>query len=161
MNAARIILGIDPGLQKTGWGIVAAAGSKLSCLGSGTIKTPKEVDALRLHYIQTELNAIISQFQPTDIAVEEVYVNNNARTSLKLGQARGVALLVGAQNGLNVAEYTPLLIKKSVVGYGRAEKGQVGHMVNLILPTAKPDTEDAADALACAITHAHHGHLPK
>lgn len=157
MHNTNIILGIDPGLNKTGWGVIAAVGNKLSCLGSGTIITKKstEGDAPRLAIINTKLTAIIAQFQPTSMAIEEVYVNNNARTSLKLGQARGVSMLTGAQNGLVVAEYTPLLVKKSVVGYGRADKNQIGHMVNLLLPTAKPNSEDAADALAVAITHAH------
>jgi len=156
VQAGRIILGIDPGLNNTGWGVIASAGNRLSCLGSGTIKTKSSTpDAERLNHIHTELLKIIAQFQPTEVSVEEVFVNNNARTSLKLGQARGVALLVGAQHNLNVAEYTALQVKKSVVGYGRAEKGQIGHMVKLLLPTSTPNSEDAADALAIAITHAH------
>lgn len=161
MNTPRVILGIDPGLNKTGWGIISSIGSKITCQASGTIKTASlkkegEGDAKRLAVIAEHIQKIITQYQPTDMAVEEVFVNNNARTSLKLGQARGVALLCGAQSSLTVAEYTPLQVKKSVVGYGRAEKGQIGHMISLLLPTAKPDSEDAADALAVAITHAHH-----
>lgn len=158
---AHIILGIDPGLNKTGWGVITSAGSRISCLGSGTIKTkPKTPDAERLNHIHTELLKVITQFQPTQVAVEEVFVNTNARSSLKLGQARGIALLVGAEKTLPVAEYTALQVKKSVVGYGRAEKEQIGHMIKLLLPTAKPDSEDAADALAVAITHAHNVSSP-
>ena len=156
---SQTILGIDPGLHKTGWGVIAVAGNALSCLGCGTIKTnPKSPPAERLSLIFTEISAVIKAYQPTCMAVEEVYVNNNARTSLKLGQARGVAMLAGAMGGFEVAEYTPLQVKKSVVGYGKADKTQVGHMVNVLLPTAKPESEDAADALAVAITHGHISH---
>ena len=156
MTNSKIILGIDPGLGNTGWGVVRAEGNSLSFLAGGVIKTnAKEPSNHRLAHIHNELLGIIKQYQPTAAAVEEVFVNSNARTSLKLGQARGIALLVPSLSGLDVAEYTPLQVKKAVVGYGRADKSQVGTMVKMLLPTATFSSEDTADALAVAICHAH------
>lgn len=152
----RIILGVDPGLHKTGWGIVRSEGSRLSYIAGGTIKTnPKDEGSKRLCVIYNALRDVLEKYQPTDVAVEEVYVNDNARTSLKLGQARGVPLLVAGLAGLACAEYTPASVKKAIVGTGRADKNQIGYMIKMLLPTAKPDSEDAADALAVAICHAH------
>lgn len=150
------ILGIDPALGTSGWGIIDVSGSSLSFVSGGVIRTrAKDTDPVRLKTIHDGLHQIIEQFSPTHMAVEETYVNSNARTSLKLGQARGVPLLLGALYGLEIGEYTPLQIKKSVVGYGRAEKEQVKAMVQQILPTACFSTLDTADALAVAICHAH------
>lgn len=150
------ILGIDPALGVSGWGVVDVSGASLSFVSGGVIRTnAKDTDSIRLKTIHDGLHQIIEQFSPTHMAVEETYVNSNARTSLKLGQARGVPLLLGALYGMEVGEYTPLQIKKSVVGYGRAEKQQVKAMVKQILPTACFSTLDTADALAVAICHAH------
>ncbi len=152
----RIILGIDPGLHKTGWGIIIAKGNNLSFKACGTIKTnPKDPTPQRLAIINEGLKQVLETYKPNTAAVEEVFVNNNARTSLKLGQARGVCLLTPYQFGIDVEEYTPTQIKKSLVGTGRASKDQIGYMVKVLLPAARPDSEDAADALAIAITHAH------
>ena len=152
----RLILGVVPGLHKTGWGIIRAVGNRLSYITGGTIKTnPKHAGSDRLCVIYNGLSEILDTYKPTDVAVEEVYVNENARSSLKLGQARGVPLLVAGLAGLQCAEYTPAAVKKAIVGTGRADKNQIGYMVKMLLPTAKPDSEDAADALAVAICHAH------
>ena len=149
------ILGIDPGLNNTGWGVITSEGNSLSFVAGGVIKTsPKQSDSERLKVIHDGLADVIAKHKPTAAAVEEVFVNSNAKTSLKLGQARGIALLVPGMNGLDVGEYTPLKIKKAVVGYGRADKNQVGHMIKILLPTAKITSEDTADALAVAICHA-------
>lgn len=156
MSDARIILGIDPGLNHTGWGIIRQVGNQLSFIAAGVINTkPKTPDAQRLAHIHNELSGVIAEFKPESVAVEEVFVNNNARSSLKLGQARGIALLCGALTGCEVAEYAALKIKQAVVGYGRADKTQVSHMVKVLLPTAQITKADMADALAVAITHAH------
>lgn len=153
----RRILGIDPGLARTGWGVIEAEGNRLSFIAGGTITSnAKLAMAERLRRLHDGLQEVLSTYQPTHAAVEEVFVNDNAKTSLILGQARGMALLVPALSGLEVAEYTPLLVKKSVVGYGRAEKDQVAHMVKILLPTAQLEGVDMADALAVAICHSHH-----
>ena len=153
----RIILGIDPGLQHTGWGVVRMEGNRLTYVASGTIHTKTaDATATRLAALCAGLQQVLGNFSPTDAAVEEVVVNVNARSSLKLGQARGVCLLIPAQAGLNVGEYTPTKVKKALVGTGGAGKEQVAHMVKVLLPQATPDTADAADALAVAICHAHH-----
>lgn len=150
------VLGVDPGLEKTGWGVIEAEGNRLSFIAAGTIITKKTDDgAQRLKEIFDALTAIVQHHKPTTTAVEEVFVNNNARSSLKLGQARGMALLVPALHGLAVAEYSAATIKKAVVGTGKAEKEQVGHMVKVLLPRATLQTADTADALAVAICHAH------
>ncbi|MDD9912693.1 MAG: crossover junction endodeoxyribonuclease RuvC [Alphaproteobacteria bacterium] len=152
----QTILGIDPGLAKTGWGLIQTEGSNLQYIACGTIKTKASLpNPQRLKQLYEGLKDIVNQYHPMAAAVEEVYVNNNARSSLSLGQARGIALLVPTQAGLEVMEYTPSEVKQSLVGTGRADKTQIGFMVKTLLPTAKPETEDAADALAIAITHAH------
>ncbi|NNF77276.1 MAG: crossover junction endodeoxyribonuclease RuvC [Rhizobiales bacterium] len=151
------IIGIDPGLRRTGWGIIASEGSRLSHIANGTLKTEASASlAERLVQIHTQLSAVLSEWMPDEAAVEETFVNKDARATLKLGQARGIALLVPASAGLLVAEYAPNMVKKSVVGAGHAHKDQIGAMVNILLPRCTPDSADAADALAVAITHANH-----
>lgn len=155
-NAIRI-LGLDPGLRRTGWGVIDAVGSRLAYVACGTILPPESAPmGARLAFLHAGLMDILARFAPAEAAVEETFVNMNPSSTLKLGQARGVVLLAPAQKGLPVAEYAPLLVKKSVVGAGRAEKGQVRMMIGVLLPRAAPETEDAADALAVAVTHAHH-----
>lgn len=151
------IIGIDPGLQRTGWGIIDAVGNKLTHISHGVIATQAGQDtAARLVRIFEELTQMIALWQPTDAAVEETFVNRNAASSLKLGLARGVAMLAPAKAGLGVAEYPATLVKKSVVGSGHAEKEQVQMMIKTLLPGVEASS-DAADALAVAICHAHHG----
>ncbi len=152
-----VILGIDPGLQHTGWGVVRQQGSQLSYIAGGVISTtPKTPDDARLAEIANGLAEVVQQYQPNGAAVEEVFLNVNPKTTLKLGQARGVCLMVPRQHGLQVAEYSARLVKQSVVGTGAASKEQVQHMVKILLPTASWKKADTADALAVAITHAHH-----
>ena len=152
------VLGIDPGLQITGWGIIDVQGSHLSYVDSGVIRTERGLeDALRLSFIHSELKKIISQYDPDTAGVEETFVSNNAASALKLGQARGVALMTPALMGLQVGEYAPNKIKKSVVGAGHADKKQIQKMVSVLLPASGKCSADEADALAIAITHAHHG----
>ncbi len=149
------ILGIDPGLRRTGWGLVAMRGNALSFLASGTIKAPLDGElAHRLVALHAALGEIVREWTPDEAAVEQTFVNNNASSTLKLGQARGIALLVPAQAGLSVAEYAPNAVKKAVVGVGHAEKAQIRAMVRVLLPRATFDSDDAADALAIAICHA-------
>lgn len=152
-----IILGIDPGLGKTGWGVIASEGNKLSFLASGTIKTNvTEPLAARLAKIHCELMAVIEQWKPDSAAVEETFINENAASALKLGQARGVALCIPAICGITVAEYGANKVKKSVTGSGHAQKDQIGAMIKMLLPKAGTLPADEADALAVAICHAHH-----
>jgi crossover junction endodeoxyribonuclease RuvC len=151
------ILGIDPGLRKTGWGIIEQDGSKLRFLACGAVVSDdKAALSERLKQLHEGLQEIVAAYAPDEAAVEETFVNKDARATLKLGQARGVALLVPALNGLSVAEYAPNLVKKTVVGTGHADKDQIHVMVKMLLPKADPATPDAADALAIAITHAQH-----
>lgn len=151
------ILGLDPGLRRTGWGIVESAGNRLRHVAHGVIlPDAKASSAARLTQIYHGLEAVLARHAPDAAAVEEIFVNKNPASTLKLGQARGVALLVPALRGIAVAEYSANLVKKSVVGAGHADKTQIAHMVRLLLPTAKIDQADAADALAVAICHAHH-----
>lgn len=151
------ILGIDPGLQKTGWGLIEYHNNHLSYCASGLIKT-KRTDKLsvRLAFIDRELEQVLKIWSPQAAAVEETFVNKNAASTLKLGQARGVALLAPARFGLEVDEYAANLVKKSIVGTGHAAKQQMGMMIRTLLPTCGDVTEDEADALAVAICHAHH-----
>jgi len=152
-----IILGIDPGLRKTGWGIIEKNGSRLSYLGSGLIKTEANQElSHRLAVLHKGLSALIQSRQPDMVAMEETFVNRNPQDALKLGQARGALLAVPALHGLDCAEYATNKIKKSVVGVGHANKDQVGMMIKTLLPTCGKPTEDEADALAVAITHAHY-----
>jgi crossover junction endodeoxyribonuclease RuvC len=151
------ILGLDPGLCNLGWGVVDWDGAHLSYVGCGTIKTAAEEPmGQRLATLFAGLEEVVQRWVPEEAAVEETFVNGNARSALKLGQARGVALLVPARLGLDVAEYAPNSVKKTVTGTGHAEKAQIRAMIRYLLPKATPSTADAADALAVAITHAHH-----
>jgi crossover junction endodeoxyribonuclease RuvC len=152
-----IILGLDPGLGTTGWGLIAAEGNRLRHLANGQVRTvPRAELASRLAELHARLSAVIAEHRPDTAAVEEVFVNENPQSTLKLGQARGVVLLACAQAGLGIGEYAARLVKKAVVGTGGAEKAQVHAMVQRLLPGAKIAGADAADALAVAITHAHH-----
>jgi crossover junction endodeoxyribonuclease RuvC len=151
------ILGIDPGLRRTGWGVIDVAGNRLSYVACGSVETSdKRALADRLVTIHEGLARVLAEHRPQEAAVEATFVNGNAVSTLKLGQARGIALLVPAQAGLVVAEYAPNLIKKTIVGAGHAEKTQIRMMIGVLLPKADPQSEDAADALAIAVTHAHH-----
>ena len=151
------LLGLDPGLQKTGWGIVESHGSRLIHIANGTVKSnSKKSLAERLVELYDGLTEVVAEWQPHACAVEETFVNKNPTSTLKLGQARGIALLVPSQAGIPVAEYTPNHVKKSVVGAGHAGKDQVEAMVRILLPGIQINGPDAADALAVAICHAHH-----
>ncbi|HKX22167.1 MAG TPA: crossover junction endodeoxyribonuclease RuvC [Rhizorhapis sp.] len=152
-----IILGLDPGLGTTGWGIIAADGNRLSHVANGQIKTDSKMPlASRLLALDLALSDLLLEHRPDSAAVEEVFVNENPQSTLKLGQARGVVLLGASRSGLEVGEYAARLVKKSVVGVGNAGKEQVHAMVARLLPGARIAGADAADALAVAITHAHH-----
>lgn len=154
--AVRII-GIDPGLVRTGWGVIEADGVRLSYLASGTIRPRTDIElAARLAALFAGLDEVLNRWRPHEAAVEQTFVNRDGLATLKLGQARGIALLVPARAGLSVAEYAPNAVKKTVVGSGHAEKSQIRTMLKFLLPKANPDSDDAADALAIAITHAHH-----
>jgi crossover junction endodeoxyribonuclease RuvC len=151
------IIGIDPGLRNTGWGILDQDGQRLSYVADGSLHSDREAGlAGRLLQLHTQLLAVLREFAPDEAAVEETFVNRDARATLKLGQARGVALLAPASLGIPVAEYAPNVVKKAVVGVGHAEKDQVKHMVRLLLPRSAMKTADSTDALAIAICHAHH-----
>jgi crossover junction endodeoxyribonuclease RuvC len=151
------ILGIDPGLRHTGWGVIEADGARLAYVASGAIHPPTEGDlALRLRILHEALTAVIRTQEPDEVAVEETFVNRDPRSALKLGHARGVALVVPALAGLEVAEYSANLVKKTVVGAGHAEKAQIAMMVKVLLPRSDALGADAADALAVAICHAQH-----
>lgn len=152
------ILGIDPGLQRTGWGVIESAGTSLRFVACGRVVSDAgEETAVRLAGIDRALSAVIERWVPVQAAVEEIFVNANPASAMKLGLARGVALCVPARFGLPVAEYPANTVKKSVVGAGHAAKIQVAAMVRILLPTAGEVSGDAADALAIAICHAHHG----
>jgi crossover junction endodeoxyribonuclease RuvC len=163
MSARTIrIIGIDPGLRRTGWGIVESDGVRLGHVASGLITSDAEADlAYRLRELFEGLVSVIAGFKPAEAAVEETFVNDNARATLKLGQARGMALLAPALKGLPVAEYAPNAIKKAVVGTGHAEKKQIQMMVAMLLPKARFESADEADALAIAICHANHRTSPQ
>ncbi len=155
------IIGLDPGLRRTGWGIIDSDGVRLVYVASGVIAAPTEDDlAYRLRSIFEGVAAVIGGFKPREAAVEETFVNENPRSTLKLGQARGAVLLAPAMAGLTVVEYTPNLIKKSVTGTGHAEKRQIQAMIGFLLPKARVDSADEADALAIAICHANHRSAP-
>ncbi len=155
MNATRI-LGIDPGLTRTGWGVIEIDGNRLRHIAHGVVASkPADELSARLNAIHAALVALIAAWGPDEAAVEEVFVNRNPASTLKLGMARGIALLAPAQAGLRVAEYAANLVKKSVVGTGHADKAQIAMMVGRLLPGIAA-TADAADALAVAICHAHH-----
>jgi crossover junction endodeoxyribonuclease RuvC len=155
-QAIRII-GIDPGLRRTGWGIVEAGGPRLSFVACGLVTSEAEAGlAYRLRELYEGLMRVITRFAPHEAAVEETFVNKDARATLKLGQARGMALLAPAQQGLPVAEYPPNVVKKTVTGTGHGEKRQIAAMVGFLLPKARFTSADEADALAIAICHASH-----
>ncbi len=157
MGAMVRILGIDPGLRNTGWGIIESDGMRLIHKESGTITSPSQASLPeRLMVLHDGLAEVIRHWAPDEAAVEQTFVNKNGATTLKLGQARGVALLVPALAGVPVAEYAPNAVKKTVVGAGQCEKSQIRAMIGYLLPRACPKSDDAADALAVAITHAHH-----
>ncbi len=150
------ILGIDPGLRRTGWGVIEIEGSKLGFIACGSVEPNDKLPmAERLARIYGGLTQIIEEYRPDETAVEETFVNKDARATLKLGQARGIAMLVPALAGLPVSEYAPNHVKKSVVGAGHAEKAQIRMMVKVLLPKSNFRTDDMADALAVAIAHAH------
>ena len=155
-QAIRII-GIDPGLRRTGWGVIESDGVLLVYVASGHVTSAADEDlAYRLRELYEGISGVIASFKPAEAAVEETFVNDNARATLKLGQARGMALLAPAMKGLRVAEYPPNLVKKTVVGAGHAEKKQIQAMIGFLLPKAKFESADEADALAIAICHANH-----
>jgi crossover junction endodeoxyribonuclease RuvC len=151
------ILGIDPGLRRTGWGVVEIAGNRLGFVGCGSVTTDdRHALAVRLLAIYDGLLRVVEEYRPDEAAVEATFVNKDATATLKLGQARGIAMVVPAKAGVPVAEYAPNLVKKSIVGTGHGDKVQVRMMVGVLLPKANPHSHDAADALAIAVTHAHH-----
>ncbi|WP_334147069.1 crossover junction endodeoxyribonuclease RuvC [Hyphomicrobium sp.] len=151
------IIGIDPGLRRTGWGVIETDGVRLTYVSSGLItSTADEALAYRLRELFEALSSVIAGSGASEAAVEETFVNENARATLKLGQARGMALLAPALRGLRIAEYSPNLVKKAVVGAGHAEKRQIQAMIGFLLPKARCESADEADALAIAICHANH-----
>lgn len=154
-----LILGVDPGLQKTGWGLVKKDGSRLSYVAAGTLLSEAKAPlAVRLRQLHDALLEIITHHKPDTSAIEETFVNVNPASTLKLGQARGALLMTLSLAGLDVSEYSATQVKKTVVGVGRADKSQIQMMVGMLLPASKKDMfgPDAADALAIAICHAHH-----
>ena len=155
MTATVRIIGIDPGLRTTGWGIIESDGVRLSYVDSGVIRPETGAElAFRLLDILKGLRSILQGFKPDEAAVEQTFVNKHPKATLKLGQARGIALLVPASFGLPVAEYAPNKVKKTVIGVGHGDKTQIRMMVKMLLPKSSFDTDDAADALAIAICHA-------
>ena len=152
------VLGIDPGSETLGWGVVEGSGLKYSLVDFGTVKSsPKEAFSKRLLKIYTGVEAVIEKYKPDVVSVEEAFFATNVKVALKLGQVRGVVLLMGEKAGLEISEFSPRLIKQTVVGYGNAEKHQVQEMVRLLLKMKTvPQPHDAADALAIAICHFHH-----
>ncbi len=151
------VLGIDPGLRRTGWGVIEIDGNRLAFVGCGSVEPPEGLPlARRLLAIHEGLAAVLGDFKPAEAAVEQTFVNKDGVATLKLGQARGVAMLAPAMFGISVAEYAPNQVKKTVVGAGHADKNQILVMLKILLPKAEPKSPDAADALAIAITHAHH-----
>jgi crossover junction endodeoxyribonuclease RuvC len=151
------IIGIDPGLRRTGWGVIEIDGNRLIYIGCGSVEPPDTLPlASRLLGIHEGLAKILGDFQPAEAAVEQTFVNKDGVATLKLGQARGIAMMTPAMFGIAVAEYAPNQVKKTVVGAGHADKNQIQMMLKILLPKAEPKSADAADALAIAITHAHH-----
>lgn len=152
------IIGVDPGLRNLGWGVIQADGNRLTHIANGICRSEAGAPlALRLQALFVALGAVIAEHRPAAAAIEETFVNRDGQSTLKLGQARGVALLALAQAGLQPGEYAPNRVKKTVVGTGHAAKGQIAHMVAHYFPGAKVAGPDAADALAIAICHSHHG----
>jgi crossover junction endodeoxyribonuclease RuvC len=162
IRSAIRIIGIDPGLRRTGWGVIESDGVRLVYIASGAVTSDADDDlAYRLRALYEGLAGVLATFKPVEAAVEETFVNDNPRATLKLGQARGMALLAPAMKGMAVAEYAPNVIKKTVVGAGHAEKHQIQAMMAFLLPKAKFDSADEADALAIAICHASHRSSPQ
>lgn len=162
MTTARRIMGLDPGLRNTGWGIIDVLGNRLSYVAHGVAKSDAKTDlATRLHDIYEAITKIIDQYQPHEAAIEEVFVNKDPLATLKLGMARGVVVLAPKTRGLIIGEYSANKVKKAVVGAGHAKKDQVEIMVKTLLPNCLDATKDAADALAVAICHSHHSHIQK
>jgi crossover junction endodeoxyribonuclease RuvC len=150
------IIGIDPGLRRMGWGVIDTLGNSLRFVASGTVTTDGDLDlASRLCQLHDGLAEVVHQYQPIEAAVEQTFVNKDAVATLKLGQARGIAMLVPARAGLQVAEYAPNAVKKSVIGVGHGDKAQIQMMLKILMPKANFKGADAADALAIAICHAH------
>ena len=151
---SKIILGIDPGIADTGWGVIKKQGQKIIMLACGSIKTPAKTEFInRLKTLHQELSSIIKKYQPDAVSVEELFFCKNVKTALAVGQARGVVLMTIAQNNLPIFEYTPLQVKQALTSYGQADKNQVGQMVKVMLNLKSvPKPDDAADALAIAIT---------
>ena len=151
------ILGIDPGYAILGWGIIDLVGNRFSVVDYGAVLTDTSMDMpARLQALYNGLTDIIKKYKPEDASIEQLFFNSNAKTAILVGEARGVAVLACANGNLNIAEYTPLQIKQAVTGYGRADKGQIQQMVKMLLNlNAIPKPDDAADALAVAICHAH------
>jgi len=148
------VLGIDPGSRRTGWGVVQLEGTRLRYIGAGTIAVPENLPLPnRLRIIHEALGQVVSEHQPGAVAVEQIFFAKYANAALKLGHARGVALLVAAQSDLEIHEYPPAIVKRTVVGRGAADKVQVGRLVTALLGLKEPPEEDADDALAVAITH--------
>lgn len=157
MRVIRSILGLDPGLRHTGWGIIRQQDNRLSFIAAGRISPDAALPMpLRLKAIADGLAEIIAQFQPDEAALEETFMNKNAASALKLGQARGVVMLAPAMAGLDVTEYSANAIKKTVTGFGHADKTQIQAMIGILLPGSGKMAPDAADALAIAVCHAHH-----
>lgn len=151
------ILGIDPGLRRTGWGVIESDGNRLSYIACGSVEPADDLPmASRLLAIHEGLSRVLGDYQPAEAAVEQTFVNKDGAATLKLGQARGIAMMTPAMFGIVVAEYAPNLVKKTVVGAGHADKTQIQMMLKILLPKAEFKRADAADALAIAITHAHH-----
>lgn len=157
MKGGLRVLGLDPGLRRTGWGIIEQHGNRLVHIANGTLVSDASLSvAERLVQLRVALEEVLAEYHPQAAAVEETLANRNPASTLKLGMARGVALLVPASAGLPVSQYLPMIVKKSVVGTGHADKDQVQMMVARLLPGCKAASADAADALAVAICHAHH-----
>jgi len=162
MTEAIRIIGIDPGLRNTGWGVVDSLGNSLRFVASGTVKSDNKLDlASRLNQLYSGLETVLHEFQPFEAAVENTFVNKDATATLKLGQARGIAMLAPARAGLRVGEYAPNAVKKAVIGVGHGDKKQIFMMVKVLMPKASFDSDHAADALAIAICHAHHRTSPE
>ncbi|KQZ49783.1 Holliday junction resolvase [Rhizobium sp. Root149] len=157
MTTVIRIIGIDPGLRRTGWGVIDTIGNSLKFVASGTVTSDGDMDlASRLCQLHDGLAEVVHAYRPDEAAVEQTFVNKDAVATLKLGQARGVVMLVPARAGLPVAEYAPNAVKKSVIGVGHGEKQQIHMMLKILMPKVEFKGNDAADALAIAICHAHH-----
>lgn len=151
-----MILGLDPGLASTGWGLVAMRDGRLTHIAHGEVKTKAGMAlAERLYVLDKTLSDVLGQYQPKAVAIEEIFVNKNPQSTIKLAHARGVVMLCAARSGVPVHEYAPRFVKKAIVGTGRAEKRQIQAMLKVLLPRAEITGADASDALAVAITHAH------